>query len=822
MDISKLLRRGHASLTGQPASAAQPEINDVIAKVQASKGAIVFLPSIPWCASLFQRPHHLARFFAREGYVAIYDCDCAGPVQDDVRGFREIEPNLFLFRGPQRLLTKLPQATLWSFPYNFEQTDRYPTSFETVYDWIDALEIFYHRGREFVDRNHERALGEATVVATVTRTLHAQAMRTRSDALYLPNAVDFGHFAADVEVPDDPMIRHLREQGKPVAGYYGALASWFDYDLLTAVAQKRPDWEFLLIGPQYDPNQDRKPPVGSPNITWIGPRDYQALPGYLKLFDVAMIPFQVNEITKATSPLKLYEFFAGGKPVISSPMPECQAYSEVHSIATVEQFSSALDAALKESRDAAYGEHLRGLGRANSWAARVQTVVQAVDQCRTGQGSRLARSKLVAASSSRRPGRILDTGTFSAALRRAKRVAARIFPADTPHGRGIRSAVQRARRARHSFVNRPRGPSIASILRQNPDRKGIIIQPPFIDWTWMRQRPHQLMDQFAKAGYLSLFCSPRDRTDSFRGTVQVAERLYLCDNYEALSDVPDPILLIGWTGYLDTIQRFHRPTVIYDYLDNLGVSAEGGVPNRHKLEQHHKLITTADIVLATARQLYDEVRRFRADALYCPNGVDYEHFHPAEAPPAPADIADLVASGRPIIGYYGALARWFDCDLLAHAASVRTDCEFLLIGPDFDGTLAASKLTRLPNVHWVGEKKYQELPAYLHYFTVATIPFLINDITNATSPVKLFEYMAGTKPIVTTNLPECRQYACVLAARDQAEYVTMLDEAIGRSRSETCRQLLDTEARNNTWEARVRQIIARLDVLSTQRQLRSA
>ena len=78
------------------------------------------------------------------------------------------------------------------------------------------------------------------------------------------------------------------------------------------------------------------------------------------------------------------------------------------------------------------------------------------------------------------------------------------------------------------------------------------------------------------------------------------------------------------------------------------------------------------------------MRRLRPDALYCPNGVDYEHFHLTSPPPVPADIADIVPSGRPIIGYYGALARWFDYELVARAAQARKDFEFVLIGPNFD------------------------------------------------------------------------------------------------------------------------------------------
>ncbi len=152
--------------------------------------------------------------------------------------------------------------------------------------------------------------------------------------------------------------------------------------------------------------------------------------------------------------------------------------------------------------------------------------------------------------------------------------------------------------------------------------------------------------------------------------------------------------------------------------------------------------------------------------------------------------------------------------MLAYAAEARRDYTFLLIGPDFDGTLAASHLTRLPNVRWLCEKRYEDLPSYLYYFSAATIPFLIDDITKATSPVKLFEYMAGGKPIVTTDMPECRQYPCVLVARDREEYVEKLDEAIRRGKQEPFGRLLDREAANNTWETRGGQIIARIKALN--------
>jgi glycosyltransferase involved in cell wall biosynthesis/SAM-dependent methyltransferase len=403
----------------------------------------------------------------------------------------------------------------------------------------------------------------------------------------------------------------------------------------------------------------------------------------------------------------------------------------------------------------------------------------------------------------------------------AQRAGLWLVPCGSLRERCLRKASHKAHRARCRVVSQP-GMDLAEVLRQTEGRKGIVIYPPFIDWNWMRQRPHQLMAQFAAAGYLSLFCSPKVRSDMFRGFKRLDERLYLCDSLDSLCDLPNPVLLTSWTGHWQTIKRFRSPLVIYDYLDDLSVSSKDGVPDERKLELHRKLATRSEIVLATARRLYEEMRGLRRDVLYCPNGADYDHFHLTSPLPAPSDMAEVVESGKPIIGYYGALARWFDYALLAEAARVYHNFEFVLIGPNFDRTLMRQPLAKLPNVHWLGQKPYEELPAYLHYFSAATIPFVINDITKATSPVKLFEYMAGGKPIVTTDMPECREYPCVMVARNAPEYVAMLDEAVCRGSWESHRQALDREAKSNTWDVRARQILDQVERIITQTKLQSA
>jgi glycosyltransferase involved in cell wall biosynthesis/SAM-dependent methyltransferase len=781
-------------------------IQDIIGRIQSGKEAILFLPSIPWSADLFQRSHHLARAFAREGFVAIFDSKCDGPVQDDVDGFKEIEPNLFLYRGSKALLAKLPQATLWTLPYNYHLTSQYPAHFQTVYDWTDSLETFSSHGREFVEANHSRAMAEADVVAAASKTLFTKTLQTRPDAIYLPNGADYDHFGSEADMPDDPAIERFCTEGKPIAGYHGAFASWFNDALLEETARLRPDWNFLLIGPQIGGRLKGSRLLELPNVAWIGPRSYPRIPGYIKLFDVAMIPYQINEITREASPLKLYEYFSASKPIVATPIPECQAYSEVHEVFTAEEFSSALDLALKESKITDVFHHLRAIGRYNRWSERIKKAAESLVQVPA------------VATVQRRSPKDLAKG----ALRRGKRLVTNMFPADTARGQGVRSVVQKTRSMKKRMVLRPSGPDLGQILQENPDRKGIVIYPPFIDWSWMRQRPHQLMAQFAKAGYLSLFCSPMARSDCFRGFQRIEERLYVCDSLDSLYGLSDPILLTSWAGHRETVERFRSPLVIYDYLDDLSVTSDKGTTDQRKIEMHRKMAIRSEIVLATAKRLYEEMRQLRPDAILCPNGVDYDHFHLTAPPPVPPDIAKIVESGRPIIGYYGALARWFDYELFEYTAKVRHDFEFVLIGPNFDRSMSQQSLSQLPNVHWLGQKQYEELPAYLYYFTVATIPFVINQITKATSPVKLFEYMAGGKPIVTSDMPECREYPCVIIARNATEYADMLDEAVSRGHWESYRQSLDREAKSNTWEVRTRQILDQVERIASLKNARSA
>lgn len=348
-------------------------------RCEGARVVVLFPPSIGWNIPLFQRPHHLASALAARGEVAIFDC--SGSSVDEVDLLREIEPGVFLFQGSPTLLRDLPRLTLWTFTYNYGYRDYFGSGVRVVYDWIDDLSVFpYDQG--WLMALHERAVKECEVVAAVARTLHTDLLAMRPDALYVPNAVDAVHFSQPPEpnpASRDKDFARILASGKPIAGYYGALAHWFDYELLGLVARSCKDWNFVLIGPDLDGSLRPSGITELANVHWLGPREYSQLAGYLHLFDVAMIPFKINEITIATSPLKLFEYFAGGRGVITTPMPECVAFADVLIAPNATAFAEQLDKARRLTGDPGYLERLAPLVAGNTWVQRVYQVMDALN-----------------------------------------------------------------------------------------------------------------------------------------------------------------------------------------------------------------------------------------------------------------------------------------------------------------------------------------------------------------------------------------------------------------------------------------------------------
>jgi glycosyltransferase involved in cell wall biosynthesis len=259
-------------------------------------------------------------------------------------------------------------------------------------------------------------------------------------------------------------------------------------------------------------------------------------------------------------------------------------------------------------------------------------------------------------------------------------------------------------------------------------------------------------------------------------------------------------------------RRLRASRIAYELIDHLDIFTNYTQPVLRW--RHAQLLKRASVVIGTSDDLVCELAQQRSDAVLCPNGVDTEHFARFSSSTSdfviPADMQAIVSESKPIIGYYGALAEWFDYELVKHAARALPDYWFVLIGPDYDFSIERSGITDLPNISWLGPKAYAELPSYLHMFDVATIPFKTSEALQAVSPIKLFEYMAGQRPIVTTDLLECRKYSVVAIARTPDEWVAKLQEARARRFDPSFQAALRATAEQNTWRQRAKTIVAAL------------
>jgi hypothetical protein len=175
-------------------------------------------------------------------------------------------------------------------------------------------------------------------------------------------------------------------------GYVGALDHWFDVDSVGAVASEHPDWRVVLAGRVEDPRvlQLRK----FPNVTFVGEIPHPAVESLLYGWDVAMIPFLINDLTLATNPIKLYEYFSVGLPVVSARLPEVELYGDLVYLADSPAGFSTMSSAAMGEQDASLRHRRIDTARRETWQARAEHLLERIRLLIEGRPLRQEQQRL--------------------------------------------------------------------------------------------------------------------------------------------------------------------------------------------------------------------------------------------------------------------------------------------------------------------------------------------------------------------------------------------------------------------------------------------
>jgi len=258
-------------------------------------------------------------------------------------------------RRMRHLLKRLPgeELLLWlSYPLQAWALDAFPQRVLACYDWTDdwaAFDVLPVRNSQELIVLNERILREVDQVFAVSEELSRRAAAVNPYTCRAPNATDPKLLEA-VE-NEGPVAEELRGMSRPIIGYIGQVADKMDYDLIRAVSQAHPNWSFVFVGPVWYTRQDLVEALAErPNVYFLGARPHRTLPTYLRSFDVCILPHKRDALTRSMDPIKLYDYLASGKPIVSAEVAGVERFSDVVYVGnTPGEFLSALDQAVAEN-----------------------------------------------------------------------------------------------------------------------------------------------------------------------------------------------------------------------------------------------------------------------------------------------------------------------------------------------------------------------------------------------------------------------------------------------------------------------------------------
>lgn len=411
--------------------------------------------------------------------------------------------------------------------------------------------------------------------------------------------------------------------------------------------------------------------------------------------------------------------------------------------------------------------------------------------------------------------KILNSRRF----RFAEKVA-NTYNALVPEGTGRRKAVRVVATPARK-VNAYKKRSLVRKIEKKIGRNKTVIILHSIPWdTPLRQRPHHLAKLLAKKkDVMLIYFEPDEQLKSYR---EISDSFITVNSWKIIFDLKhnssnkyyfffNNVSNVPYNDVKELKEKGYE--IVYEYIDEFHEDISGSLVNQLEVWKKLPSIKPA-LVLASADKLFLDAKKHLKNTkiLLSKNAVIVEDFdyHNFEKETIPSDLKEILKLKKPIVGYYGALAPWLDYKLIAKAVENNPDLEFVLMGVNYQDALKSLDLSK-KNIHYLGPKDYKELPKYSRNFDCAIIPFKTGEIAKGTSPVKLFEYMAMGLPTVgTRDLNECKGYDYVYLAKNADEFGSMIKTALIEGKKQKVKERLLEQAKNNSWQIRVDDIIGNL------------
>ncbi|MDI1475911.1 glycosyltransferase family 1 protein [Polyangium sp. y55x31] len=333
---------------------------------------------------------------------------------------------------------------------------------------------------------------------------------------------------------------------------------------------------------------------------------------------------------------------------------------------------------------------------------------------------------------------------------------------------------------------------------RNPD----VVCLSHLRWNFVFQRPQHILTRCARRRRVFFFEEPMLEQGPPRLALQSVHEGVMVAVPHLPPDIPeherDALLrhlvgeLIDGHAIADYVLWYYTPmavsftrhlepiAVVYDCMDELSAFAHAPPALR---EREVELLRRADVVFTGGHSLYEAKRDLHPNIHPIPSSVDVSHFGTARSAAREGEPIDQAAIPRPRLGFFGVIDERMDLDLIAAVADARRDWHIVMLGPVVK--IDPATLPRRPNVHWLGMKKYEELPAYLAGWDVALLPFARNQSTRFISPTKTPEYLAAGKPVVSTSIRDVvRPYGemgLVRIADAPGDFVTAIEAYLGEA-----------------------------------------